>query len=142
MVYPQGTIIPAVGDKYAVFHIKLPQEYIDEAQEKALNEVVAFLYENEQPQYTYSAPIDQKYAKQNWGIIGDRLKVGYFIRLSDEQYLPEGADIRITAVTTFVNKPRMPKIELSNSVTRTSLNTEINKIDNQEQTIERKTAVL
>ena len=138
LVYPQGTIIPAVGDKYTVFHIKLPQEYIDEAQEKALNEVVAFLYENEQPQYTYSAPIDQKYAKENWGIIGDRLKVGYFIRLSDEQYLPEGADIRITAVTTFVNKPRMPKIELSNSVTRTSLNTEINKIDNQEQTIERK----
>lgn len=138
LVYPQGTIIPAVGDKYAVFHIKLPQEYIDEAQEKALNEVVAFLYENEQPQYTYSAPIDQKYAKENWGIIGDRLKVGYFIRLSDEQYLPEGADIRITAVTTFVNKPKMPKIELSNSVTRTSLNTEINKIDNQEQTIERK----
>lgn len=138
LVYPQGTIIPTVGDKYAVFHIKLPQEYIDEAQEKALNEVVAFLYENEQPQYTYSAPIDQKYAKENWGIIGDRLKVGYFIRLSDEQYLPEGADIRITAVTTFVNKPRMPKIELSNSVTRTSLNTEINKIDNQEQTIERK----
>lgn len=138
LVYPQGTIIPAVGDKYAVFHIKLPQEYIDEAQEKALNEVVAFLYENEQPQYTYSAPIDQKYAKQNWGIIGDRLKVGYFIRLSDEQYLTEGADIRITAVTTFVNKPRMPKIELSNSVTRTSLNTEINKIDNQEQTVDRK----
>lgn len=138
LVYPQGTIIPAVGDKYAVFHIKLPQEYIDEAQEKALNEVVAFLYENEQPQYTYSAPIDQKYAKEDWGIIGDRLKVGYFIRLSDEQYLPEGADIRITAVTTFVNKPRMPKIELSNSVTRTSFNTEINKIDNQEQTIERK----
>lgn len=138
LVYPQGTIIPAVGDKYAVFHIKLPQEYIDEAQEKALNEVVAFLYENEQPQYTYTAPIDQKYAKENWGIIGDRLKVGYFIRLSDEQYLPEGADIRITAVTTFVNKPRMPKIELSNSVTRTSLNTEINKIDNQEQTVDRK----
>lgn len=138
LVYPQGTIIPAVGDKYAVFHIKLPQEYIDEAQEKALNEVVAFLYENEQPQYTYSAPIDQKYAKENWGIIGDRLKVGYFIRLSDEQYLPEGADIRITAVTTFVNKPRMPKIELSNSVTRTLLNTEINKIDNQEQTVDRK----
>lgn len=138
LVYPQGTIIPAVGDKYAVFHIKLPQEYIDEAQEKALNEVVPFLYENEQPQYTYSAPIDQKYAKENWGIIGDRLKVGYFIRLSDEQYLPEGADIRITAVTTFVNKPRMPKIELSNSVTRTSLNTEINKIDNQEQTVDRK----
>ena len=138
LVYPQGTIIPAVGDKYAVFHIKLPQEYIDEAQEKALNEVVAFLYENEQPQYTYSAPIDQKYAKENWGIIGDRLKVGYFIRLSDEQYLPEGADIRITAVTTFVNKPRMPKIELSNSVTRTSLNMEINKIDNLEQTVDRK----
>lgn len=138
LVYPQGTIIPAVGDKYAVFHIKLPQEYIDEAQEKALNEVVAFLYENEHPQYTYSAPIDQKYAKENWGIIGDRLKVGYFIRLSDEQYLPEGADIRITAVTTFVNKPRMPKIELSNSVTRTSLNMEINKIDNLEQTVDRK----
>lgn len=138
LIYPQGTIIPAVGDRYAVFHIKLPQEYIDEAQDKALNEVVPFLYENEQPQYTYSAPIDQKYAKQHWGVIGDRLKVGYFIHLSDEQYLPEGADIRITAVSTFVNKPRMPKIELSNSVTRTSVYNELNKIDNNEQTVDRK----
>lgn len=138
LVYPQGTIIPAVGDKYAVFHIKLPQEYMDEAEEKALNEVVAYLYENEQPQYTYSAPIDQKYAKENWGVIGDRLNIGYFIHLSDPHFLPEGADIRITAVTRFVNKPKMPKIELSNSVTRTSLTTVIDKIENNEQTVDRK----
>ncbi|SHG31557.1 hypothetical protein [Dysgonomonas macrotermitis] len=139
LVYPQGTIIPAVGDKYAVFHIKLPQEYIDEAEEKALNEVVAYLYENEQPQYTYSVTLDQKYAKENWGVIGDRLNIGYFIHLTDPHFLPEGADIRITATTRFVNKPRMPKIELSNSVTRTSFNTSVvNKVENNEQTVDRK----
>lgn len=138
LTYPQGTIIPAAGDKYAVFHIKLPQEYIDEAEEKALNEVVPYLYENEQPQYIYTVTLDQKYAKQNWGVIGDRLNVGYFIRLSDEHFLPEGADIRITAVTRFVNKPQMPKIDVSNSVSRTSVYNELNKIDNQEQTIDRK----
>lgn len=138
MVYPQGTIIPAVGDKYAVFHIKLPQEYIDEAEEKALNELVKYLYENEQPQYTYSITLDQKYAKQHWGEIGDRLNIGYFVHLSDQHFLPEGADIRITSATRYVNRPQMPRIDLSNSVKGSSLYTDLNKIENSEQTVDRK----
>lgn len=138
LLYPHGTLIPAVGDKYAVFHISLPQEYIDEAEEKALNDTVKYLYENEPPKYLYTAPVSELYAKRNWGLIGDRLNTGYFVRLSDDRFLPEGVDIRIVEVTRYVNKPMQPKIGLSNDVVGTRLGSELNKIENQEQTIDRK----
>lgn len=137
-IYPKGTLIPAVGDKYAVFHISLPQEYMDEAEEKVLNETVKYLFENEPPKYTYTVPVDELYAKRHWGSIGDRLSPGYFVRLSDTQFLPDGSDIRIVAITDYVNKPKQPKAELSNNVTGTTLNSELNKIDNNEQTVDRK----
>lgn len=138
LLYPHGTLIPEAGDKYAVFHISLPQEYIDEAEEKALNETVKYLYENEPPKYLYTAPVSELYAKRNWGLIGDRLNTGYFVRLSDDRFLPEGVDIRIVEVTRYVNKPMQPKIGLSDDVIGVRLGSELNKIDNQEQTIDRK----
>ena len=138
LLYPHGTLIPEVGDKYAVFHISLPQEYIDEAEDKALNETVKYLYENEAPKYLYTAPVSELYAKRNWGLIGDRLNTGYFVRLSDDRFLPEGVDIRIVEVTRYVNKPMQPKIGLSDNVIGVRLGSELNKIENQEQTIDRK----
>lgn len=138
LLYPHGTLIPEVGDKYAVFHISLPQEYIDEAEDKALNETVKYLYENEAPKYLYTAPVSELYAKRNWGLIGDRLNTGYFVRLSDDRFLPEGVDIRIVEVTRYVNKPMQPKIGLSDDVIGVRLGSELNKIENQEQTIDRK----
>ena len=138
LLYPHGTLIPEAGDKYAVFHISLPQEYIDEAEEKTLNETVKYLYENEPPKYLYTAPVSELYAKRNWGLIGDRLNTGYFVHLSDNRFLPEGEDIRIVEVTRYVNKPMQPKIGLSGDVVGVRLGSELNKISNQKQTIDRK----
>ncbi|MDR1937314.1 MAG: phage tail protein [Tannerellaceae bacterium] len=135
---PQGTLIPAAGDKYAVFHISLPEEYITAAELEVLTEAAKFLHENENPQFTYTARLDENFAKRRWLDIGGYFNPGYFIRLTDPQYLASPVDIRIVAVKDFVNSPQSPEITLSNSVTGKSLSSIINQLPNQEQVIDRK----
>jgi hypothetical protein len=108
---PQGTLIPAAGDKYAVFHINLPDEYIEAAETELLNEAVKFLYENEHPHFTYTAQLDKIYAKQNWLQIGGRIEVGRFIRLTEPQYLTEPVNIRIVSIKDYVNAPYSPEVK-------------------------------
>lgn len=142
LIYPQGNIIPAVGDKYGVFHISLPQEYIDSAELEARNEAVKFLYENSQPKYTYQWQLDGIYAKDRWDEIGDFISPGYFVKFSDSEFLPEPVDIRITSIKEYVNKPMFPTIEISNNITGKSLSSALNEIPTQEQGTERKGNVI
>lgn len=137
-IYPQGTIIPAVGDKYGVFHMSLPQEYIDSAETEARDVSVKYLYENMQPKYTYEISMDGIYAKQQWGAIGGLIAPGYFVRFSDPQFLPEPVDIRIVSVKEYVNMPQKPVIEISNNVTGKSLSNVLAEIPAQEQGTDRK----
>lgn len=141
--YPQYPFIPQAkdddysGDTYAIFHINLPETYLKEAEDKALREAVKYLYENEQPKYTYDWQLDGIFAKRNTGIIGGVLSPGYFVEFSDPQFLPQPVDIRITAIKEYVNKPLAPQITLSNSVTNKSLGSILNEIPAKEQEIGR-----
>jgi hypothetical protein len=134
---PQGTLVPATGNKYVVLHIDLPKEYIDAAETELLNAAVKFLYENEQPQFTYSARLDGIFAKRNWMEIGGRLALGRFIRLTEPQYLDEPVDIRIVGIKDYVEYPYSPDITFSNSVVGKTIGSVIRQLPNQEQTIER-----
>lgn len=135
LIYPQGTLIPAVGDKYAVFHISLPQTYISDAQDELLNEALKYFLENEQPQFTYKATLDELYAKRKWGEIGGYLDLGYFVRISEPVFIPEPVDIRIISVKEYVDKEKQPIIEMSNSVTgRSAFASNNNSAQTQSQT--------
>lgn len=135
LIYPQGTLIPAVGDKYAVFHISLPQTYISDAQNELLNEALKYFLENEQPQFTYKATLDELYAKRKWGEIGGYLDLGYFVRISEPVFIPEPVDIRIISVKEYVDKEKQPIIEMSNSVTgRSAFASNNNSAQTQSQT--------
>lgn len=136
--YPSGSLIPKNGDKYAVFHIDLPTEYKTQAETDVLNEAVKYLWENEQPKYTYTGTLDEIYAKKNWLEIGGKLNCGYFVSLRDEQYLTTPVSIRIVGVKEYINKPKEPEITLSNEVTGKLLSSELNKTSTQEQAIDRK----
>lgn len=136
--YPSGNLIPRVGDKYAIFKIKLPQEYINKAELTALKKCVKYLYENEVPQYTFGGRLDPIYAQKHWSEISGYLYCGYFVHFSDHKFLPDGADIRITKVDCYVNAPLRLEITLSNKVVGKSFTNKQNKIDNQDQTIDRK----
>jgi len=136
--YPSGSLIPEIGDKYAVFHIDLPNEYKTQAETDVLNEAVKYLWENEQPKYTYTGTLDEIYAKRNWLEIGGKMNCGYFVALSDDNYLTTPVSIRIVGVKEYINKPKEPEITLSNEVTGRSLSSELNKTSTQEQAIDRK----
>lgn len=135
LIYPQGTLIPAVGDKYAVFHINMPERYITDGENELLSEALKYFVENEQPQYTYKATLDELYAKRKWLEIGGYLNLGYFVRISEPAFIPEPVDIRIVSVKEYVDKEKQPIIEMSNSVTgRSTFASNNNSAQTQNQT--------
>lgn len=135
---PSGSIIPTVGDTYAVFHMSMPSNYITEAETNVLNDTVKYLWEGEQPKYTYELPLDRIYAKREWSKIGGFLNTGYFIKFSDSQFLPVGVAIRIIAVKEPVNDPQSPILTIANNVSGRTLGSALNKIPTQETAIDRK----
>ena len=66
---------PAVGDKYAVFGVRLPDEYITKAETELLNASVRYFHEALQPKVTYKAELDGLYAQKNWGALAPKLSV-------------------------------------------------------------------
>lgn len=138
LIYPQGNIVPAVGDKYAVFHMRMPEQYITNAENEALQDVVKYLWENEQAQYSYRWNLDGIYANRNWGEIRGYLNIGYFVEFSDPQFLPDPVDVRIVAVKEKVNDPKSPEITIANNVSSKTFGAIINEIPTLEETVNRK----
>jgi hypothetical protein len=134
---PDKYLCPKAGDLYGVFHMALPQEYIADAERRARNEAIKYLYENALPKFTYNWQLDGIYAKREWGVSGGMLGCGNFVRFSDPQFLSEPVDIRITAVKTLLATPLSPEITISNNVTGRSLGSILNEIPAKEQEIER-----
>lgn len=114
------TFYPAVGDKYAVFGVRLPDEYITKAETELLNASVRYFHESLLPKVTYKAELDGIYAQKNWGEVGAKLKVGAYVRLVDAN-LSVDDYVRITSVRTKLSEPYKPQITLSNEVQAPSL---------------------
>lgn len=134
---PNATYIPRVGDEYAVFHCALPEAYINEPKTKQgaewdlMRKAVAYLYDHEGAQFTFTGELDGIWAKKNWANIGGRLKIGGFVRFSDPQWQPEGVDVRIIGIKQYVNNPHSPTLELSNAPISRSFSSTLQKLENQ-----------
>ena len=134
---PNATYMPRVGDEYAVFHCALPEAYINEPRTKQgaewdlMRKAVAYLYDHEGAQFTFSGELDGIWAKKNWANIGGRLKIGAFVRFSDPQWQPEGVDVRIIGIKQYVNNPHSPILELSNAPISRSFSSTLQKLESQ-----------
>lgn len=111
---------PAVGDKYAVFGVRLPDEYITKAETELLNASVRYFHEALQPKVTYKAELDGLYAQKNWGALASKLAIGAYVRLVDTS-LDIDDHVRITAIRTKLSQQYKPQITLSNEVQAPSL---------------------
>ena len=111
---------PAVGDKYAVFGVRLPDEYITKAETELLNASVRYFHEALQPKVTYKAELDGLYAQKNWGTLASKLTIGAYVRLVDTS-LDIDDHVRITAIRTKLSQQYKPQITLSNEVQAPSL---------------------
>lgn len=139
---PTTGYMPVVGNEYAVFGIMLPKQYFFNNNDKTgaawdmFREAAKKLYENEDPKFTFKGDLQGLWAKNNWLRVGGRLVVGGYILFSDEQFAKEGLPIRITGIKTYVNNQYAPTLEISNSVTGSSIRSEISKIDSTEVVID------
>lgn len=137
-ILPNGNMCPAVGDKYAVFNITLPDAYVCDNTTKSgaswdmFREAVRYMYENEEESFTFTGELDGIWAKKHWLEIGGKLQPGCYILFSDAQFQPEGLPIRITAIKDYINKPHSPELELSNTPVAGFLSSELGKIEENE----------
>nr|DAT62049.1 MAG TPA: tail protein [Caudoviricetes sp.] len=111
---------PAVGDKYAVFGVRLPDEYIAKAETELLSASARYFHEALQPKVTYKAELDGLYAQKNWGALAPKLAIGAYVRLVDTS-LDIDDHVRITAIRTKLSQQYKPQITLSNEVQAPSL---------------------
>lgn len=113
---PNDTLCPKVGDQYIVTGIKLPDQYIKEAQRKLTDEALRHLVKLQQQRYSYKADIDPVYLHNHHNTIAPQLAVGRYVRLTDQQIAVGDPYIRIIAKRTYLDRPYTPEIELSNEI--------------------------
>ncbi len=134
----------AVGDKYAVFHVALPDAYVCNNSDKSgaswdmFREAARFFYENTGELFTFKGELNGIWAKKDWLNIGGRIKPGGYVLFSDEQFHPEGSLVRIISVKDFCNNPHSPTIELSNAPVSSSFQSSMNKVEETEVVIDNK----
>ena len=145
VIMPNETFKPEAGvDTYAVFGINLPydSEYVcdNKTQRGAswdmFREAARYLYEHEDQKFTFSGTLQSLWARRNWANVGGRLIVGGYILFTDKQFAKDGISIRIVGVKDFLTSPYSPTIEISNSVSGSSLNSQLKEIQNQEVLID------
>ena len=145
VIMPNETFKPEAGvDTYAVFGINLPydSEYVcdNKTQRGAswdmFREAARYLYEHEDQKFTFSGTLQSLWARRNWANVGGRLIVGGYILFTDNQFAKDGISIRIVGVKDFLTSPYSPTIEISNSVSGSSLSSQLKEIQNQEVLID------
>ena len=135
---PSAVFTPAEGDKYAVFGIQLPDAYICDNTSKTgaswdmFLEGAKYLYENEDPRFSFTGKLVSVWAKKNWATVGPKIKLGGYTSFSDIEYQTTPVLIRITDIVRYVNKPEAPEIQLSNVTVGGNVRSDLRKINNNE----------
>ncbi len=138
IVIPNSNRCPAIGDKYSVFNISLPDAYVSDDATKTgaswdmFREMARYMYEHEEETFTFKGELDGIWSKNKWFEIGGKLLPGSYIFFSDTQFQPDGALIRIVGIKDYINRPYSPEIELSNTPVAGFVSSELGKINSNE----------
>jgi len=109
------------GDTYIIEDITLPQEYIDEAEKKLLEQATKDFETMKQPQVSYKLTFDEIYFIRLWGRDTDTevLHPGDYIKVVDEQ-VGINKEVRITRIERNLLKKHSYDITLSDTVTKST----------------------
>lgn len=116
---PGGTLVPKAGDKYILWHLRMPDEYYVLAEEEFLTAVNKYNADHNLDLTVFKASTDHVWIEDN----GVELSIGRRVRLESEEYFPEFGyrDSRITRITRKVNLPSQMDIEIGDALSRTSM---------------------
>ncbi|MCE5320097.1 MAG: carbohydrate binding domain-containing protein [Bacteroidales bacterium] len=144
-IMPNGTFAPAVGDKYAIFGIQLPDAYFQDDATKTgaswdmFREGAKYLFEHEDPRFSFSGQLNGIWSKANWLAVGGKIKLGGYVAFTDLEFQTISALVRIIDINEYVNSPYEPKIELSNvAVGGGTLSSELKKLASEEVIVDSK----
>lgn len=141
-IMPNDTFAPAIGDTYAIFNCTLPDAYICDNATKTGAEwdmfraAVRYMFDNEEMQFSFTGELDGLWAKRDWVNIGGRIRLGGYIRFSDEHFQQDGVLVRITGIKDYINNPHSPELTLSNSTVTGSFSTTIRELKSEEVVVE------
>ena len=129
LVLPTDLIKPAVGDKYVLLDVVMPDAYVLAAEAELLAKAQEYLSANDTAKVEYRVTFSALYAKQNLPVIqcSDQVRV-YDPDLGVDEY------IRIVKLQKGIRDGHNIQIDLSNTVTRSTLQRidgEIKSINNQ-----------
>lgn len=120
-IFPSETFPIAVGDKYAVFGIELPNQYITAAETEAAKAAVATLHKQAQDRISITAEVQSLWLKkQTDPMIARKLRIGGFVSFQDPALSPKPYTIRIKAIKRPLTDPEAPTLELSNEPVQTN----------------------
>lgn len=120
-IFPSETFPIAVGDKYAVFGIELPNQYITAAETEAAKAAVATLHKQAQDRISITAEVQSLWLKkQTDPTIARKLRIGGFVSFQDPALSPKPYTIRIKAIKRPITDPEAPTLELSNEPVQTN----------------------
>lgn len=111
---PGGTLVPKPGDRYILWNIRMPDEYIRAAETEYRAAVDAYNARHGIDVSVYKSSTDYVYIEENQV----QLYIGRRVRLESREYFPETGyrDSRITKITRKVNNPAEMEIEISDAV--------------------------
>jgi hypothetical protein len=141
-IMPNDTFAPAIGDTYAIFNCTLPDAYICDNSTKTGAEwdmfraAVRYMFDNEEMQFSFTGELDGLWAKKDWVNIGGRIRLGGYIRFSDEHFQQDGVLVRITGIKDYINNPHSPELTLSNSTVTGSFSTTMRELKSEEVVVE------
>ncbi|MBF1519002.1 MAG: hypothetical protein HXN87_03255 [Prevotella pallens] len=116
MQVPGGVLVPKVGDKYILSHLRMPDEYYPLAEKEFLEAVKKFNEENFVDNSVYKADTDHVWVEQQHA----DLFLGRRIRLESAEYFaPVGYRMsRITRLSRSIDLPTLVSIEISDAVAK------------------------
>lgn len=138
---PNETFCPRANEKYAVFKCMLPDAYICDNATKSgaswdmFRQAVKSLFDSEETKFTFTGDLDGIWAKKDWLNIGGRIKLGGYIKFSDERFQKDGVLVRITGIKDYINKPHAPSLELSNETKSASFSSKLKQLESEEVVI-------
>lgn len=107
---PSPPLVPAEGDQYVLWNIRMPDSYYPAAEQEFLDAVNAFMAENRKDTTIVTASTD-------YTVVDRRqlaLKPGQRVRLLSEEYFTGGSrDTRIVSVSRNVNRPGSMTLRMS-----------------------------
>ena len=97
---------------------------------------VKYLFDNEEQKFSFTGELDGIWSKKDWINISGKIKLGGYIRFSNEHFQRDGVLVRITGIKDYINKPHSPEIELSNSTVGGSFSTTLKQLKGDEVLVE------